>query len=96
MPRVYSARPHVIFNDEETVRMSKTYRLGPQTIESVEILAYELGYNVDELRLLSEDDRFDFAISVIPEVKAWFADRMEIVEAPLIARAFIHALGSEV
>lgn len=76
--------------------MSKTYRFGPDTVYSVRLIADELGYNFDDLRNMTEDERFDFAICIIPEVRAWFANRREVVEAPLIARAFIHALNPEV
>lgn len=76
--------------------MSKTYRFGPDTNYSVRLISEQLGYNFDDLRNMTEDERFDFAICIIPEVKAWFADRREIVESPRIARAFIHALNSEV
>jgi len=74
----------------------KTYSFGRDTNYSVKMITEQLGYNFDDLRLLTEDERFDFAICIIPEVKEWFANYREVVEAPLIARAFIHALNPEV
>jgi hypothetical protein len=76
--------------------MNKTYRLGPDTNYSVQVITEQLGYNFNDLRNMTEGERFDFAICVIPEVKEWFANFREIVETPLVARAFLHALNLEV